>query len=71
MPADPVADDVVAAAGGDSEAWERLVERFSGLVWAVARSHRLSDADAADVTQTTWLRLAEHLHRIRQPERVG
>jgi RNA polymerase sigma factor (sigma-70 family) len=69
--ADVVADDVMAAASGDSRAWDRLVERFSGLVWSVARSHRLSDADAADVSQTTWLRLAEHLHRLRQPERVG
>lgn len=66
-----VVDDVLAAASGDSRAWDRLVERFSGLVWAVARAHRLSDADAADVSQTTWLRLAEHVHRLREPERVG
>jgi RNA polymerase sigma factor (sigma-70 family) len=59
------------AAGGDSRAWDHLVERFGGLVWSIARAHRLSDADAADVSQTTWLRLVEHLDRIRQPERVG
>ncbi len=68
---DDVVADVMAATAGDSQAWDRLVERFSSLVWAVARSHRLNDADAADVSQTTWLRLAEHLHRLRQPERVG
>lgn len=66
-----VAADVAAAASGESRAWNRLVERYSGLVWAVARSYRLDEADAADVSQTTWLRLAEHLHRLRQPERVG
>ena len=27
-------------------------------------------SDAADVSQTTWLRLAEHLNRIREPERL-
>jgi len=70
-PAEPIVVDVRAAAGGDRDAWDRLVARFTGLVWAVARSHRLSDADAADVSQTTWLRLAEHLHRLREPERVG
>lgn len=69
--ADSIVGDVRAAAGGDRDAWYRLVERYTGLVWAVARSHRLSDADAADVSQTTWLRLAEHLHRLREPERVG
>jgi RNA polymerase sigma factor (sigma-70 family) len=40
-------------------------------VWAIARAHRLSAADAADVSQTTWLRLLEHLGRIEQPERIG
>ncbi|HEX2272873.1 MAG TPA: sigma-70 family RNA polymerase sigma factor [Acidimicrobiales bacterium] len=62
---------VRAAAEGDQVAWGALVERFSGLVWAVARAHRLSKADAADVSQTTWMRLVEHLGDIRQPERVG
>jgi len=40
-------------------------------VWAVARAHRLGNADAADVFQTTWLRLAEHIARIDHPDRVG
>jgi RNA polymerase sigma factor (sigma-70 family) len=62
---------VEAAAAGDSAAWDEFVERFSGTVWAVARSHRLSGFDAADVSQTTWLRLIENLDRIRDPERVG
>ena len=38
---------------------------------AVCRSHRLSDSDAADVEQTTWLRLLEHVGRLERPERVG
>src|SRR3954468_5004445 len=62
---------VHAAADGDQEAWDALVDRFAGLVWSIARAHRLSAADAADVSQTTWLRLVEHLGRIRDPERVG
>jgi RNA polymerase sigma factor (sigma-70 family) len=62
---------VRAAAQGDSGAWNELVERYSGLVWAVARAHRLSAADAADVAQTTWLRLVEHLERLKTPAAVG
>jgi RNA polymerase sigma factor (sigma-70 family) len=62
---------VRGAAGGDENAWRGLVARFSGLVWSVARAHRLAGADAADVFQTTWLRLAEHIGRIEQPDRVG
>ena len=65
-------DDLVrAAAAGDQAAWSELVERFQGLVWATARSFRLSRADAADVAQTTWLRLVENLDRIREPDRLG
>jgi RNA polymerase sigma factor (sigma-70 family) len=71
MEADDVAGWLKAAASGDASAWDSLVERFGNLVWAVARSHRLSSADASDVSQTTWLRLVEHLDRIQQPERLG
>jgi len=59
------------ASTGDQVAWNAIVDRFSGLVWATARAHRLSRGDAADVAQTTWLRLVEHLDRIREPERLG
>jgi RNA polymerase sigma factor (sigma-70 family) len=64
-------DLVKAAAQGDEAAWRVLVERFSSLVWAVARSFRLSTADASDVYQTVWLRFAEHLGRIQNPDQVG
>ena len=64
-------DDVRSATSGDVEAWDRIVHRFAGLVWAVVRGHRLSAEDAADVAQTTWLRLVEHLGRLRDPERLG
>jgi RNA polymerase sigma factor (sigma-70 family) len=62
---------VKAAAAGDERAWNALVEEFSGLLWAVARAHRLPAADAADVVQATWLRLLEHLQRLQDPSRVG
>jgi hypothetical protein len=48
---------IVAASEGDEGAWSAIVDRFEGLVWATTRAHRLSQAEAADVTQTTWLRL--------------
>ncbi|MFY1638020.1 RNA polymerase sigma factor [Solwaraspora sp. WMMB335] len=68
---DEVAELVHAAAGGDRAAWEALVARYARLVWAVARGYRLDDADAADVSQATWLRLVENLGRLRNPASVG
>jgi RNA polymerase sigma factor (sigma-70 family) len=62
---------VAAAARGDETAWNHLVERYSSLLWAIARAHRLSSGDAADVIQATWLRLVEHLAGIRNPDGVG
>jgi len=73
----PAVDDaelvlvVEQARGGANAAWENLVERFGGLVAAIARRCRLNDADVAEVCQTTWLRLVENLDRIEQPERIG
>jgi len=66
-----LADLVVGAAAGEQKAWDELVDRFAGLVWHVARSHRLGDADASDVAQTVWLRLVESLPRLREPAAVG
>lgn len=65
------AELVEAARSGAQAAWDTLVQRHGGRIWAVARAHRLSAADAEDVFQVTFLRLVTHLDTIRQPERVG
>lgn len=62
-----VASLLEAAAEGDERAWSALVVHFHGLLWATARACGLSEPDAADVTQTTWLRLAEQLGKISEP----
>jgi RNA polymerase sigma factor (sigma-70 family) len=59
------------AADGDRWAWERLVEQYARLIWAMTRDFKLAESDAADVTQVTWLRLLEHIDRLEQPARVG
>ncbi len=64
--------DLVRRAGqGQQSAWDALVARYGSRVWAVARAFRLSQADAEDVFQTTWLHLVTHLDGIRDPERIG
>lgn len=61
---------VSAAAEGDEAAWDELVDAFTGMLWAIARSYRLDTADAGDAVQTTWLRLVENLGRIEDPRRL-
>jgi RNA polymerase sigma factor (sigma-70 family) len=62
---------LAAAATGDERAWDGLLDRFGSMIWAIARAHRLGDADAADVAQATWTALLTHLGQLKDPDRVG
>ncbi len=66
-----VAGLVRQAAVGDRVAWERLVDQYERLIWAITRDFKLSENDAGDVFQVTWLRLLEHINKIEKPDRVG
>jgi DNA-directed RNA polymerase specialized sigma24 family protein len=52
-----------SAADGDQRGWDALVDEFGAMIRGVARSHRLSDVDAADVTQATRRRALQRLRR--------
>jgi len=62
---------VASVRTGDAEAWNALTERFTNLLWSIARSMRLNEADAADAVQSTFLRLVENLDSVRDPGRIG
>lgn len=62
------AELVLAAAAGSRAAWDELVERFTPLVFSITARYRLSYADAADVSQTVWLQLVQHLPQLREPK---
>jgi RNA polymerase sigma factor (sigma-70 family) len=66
-----VPDLVAAARDGDQDAWNAIVDRFLPLVTGVVARHRLFGADAEDVNQTVWLKLVEHLGRLREPEALA
>jgi len=62
---------VEAAAAGEAQAWQELIDRYAVLIRSVCRAHRLCEADGEDVAQLTWLRAVEHIGRLRDPERFG
>lgn len=72
---DHLSTDIAAvvhrAAKGDALAWNRLVDQYGRLIWSITREFNLVESDAADVVQTTWMRLLEHIGRLQHPERVG
>jgi RNA polymerase sigma factor (sigma-70 family) len=71
MTDDQISGMVRAAAAGDRQAWEGVVDRYVALLWSIALRHGLCESDAADVVQTTWLRLLERIHTVREPSRIG
>ena len=65
---DPVVIALVRrAAAGDQAAWDEIVDRYAQLVWSICVRYQLSRADIEDVGQTVWLRLVEHLGKLREP----
>jgi len=55
---------------GEGAAWEALVHRYQRLVYAIVRRVGLDEHAAADVFQTVFARLVEHLPRIADPQRL-
>jgi RNA polymerase sigma factor (sigma-70 family) len=58
---------VTRARNGDQQAWDELVDRYAPLIWSICRRYRLGRADAEDVGQSVWLRLAGQLASLRDP----
>ncbi len=66
-----VEGQVLEARNGDTSAWKNLVDGHSGLVWSIIRGFRFDEETSKDVFQTVWLKLAEHLDRIREPAKLA
>ena len=67
------ADDAALVArcrSGDGAAWAVLVRRYQRIVYAIAMRTGADEHAAADVFQTVFSRLHEHLPRLAQPERL-
>ncbi len=55
---------------GDAGAWRKLVQRYQRLVYAVGRRAGLDEHASADVFQTVFARLVEHLPRLRETDKL-
>jgi RNA polymerase sigma factor (sigma-70 family) len=55
---------------GDSQAWEALIMRYKRLIYSIPVRFNFSPPDAADVFQSTCLLLIEHLHELRNEQRL-
>jgi len=55
---------------GDATAWAALVRRYQRLVYAVVMRAGFDEHGAADVFQTVFARLVQHLPKLTQPDRL-
>jgi RNA polymerase sigma factor (sigma-70 family) len=62
-----IATLVAAATAGDAQAWSEIVHRYGRLLIRVLLPYRLTPGELEDVAQTVWLRLIEHIGRLREP----
>lgn len=71
-PPSPASDAelITACRRNEPRAWERLVLRFERLIYTVPRRAGLDADAAANVFQTVFVRLHEHLDTLTQPDRV-
>jgi RNA polymerase sigma factor (sigma-70 family) len=61
---------IAACRRGDAEAWQVLVLRYQRLIYTIPIRGGLDEQQAAEVFQTVFVRLVEHLPRIEQPDRL-
>jgi len=69
---DELSDDelIQRCRAGEAAAWSTLVRRYQRLIYTVPRRAGLDDGAAADVFQTCFQRLFEHLDRLDDASRV-
>ena len=62
-----IAGLVRGAAAGDRRAWERLVDQYARLIWAITAEFKLMESDAADVSSDHMAALARAHRSNRVP----
>ncbi len=68
--AQPLPELVTGALAGHQDAWNALVARLERVVWKAVNMMTFDHEIRDDAFAATWLRLAERLHTIREPEKL-
>jgi RNA polymerase sigma factor (sigma-70 family) len=63
--------ELVGRAATDDDAFRVLQHRFKAVVWANTARYGFNQQTREDVAQLVWLKLFQHLTRLREPERLA
>ena len=61
---------VVRCQLGERQAFDELIEQWSGPVWKYVRRLTGSDDAADDVVQNVWLRVLRGMHKLRDGSKL-
>jgi RNA polymerase sigma factor (sigma-70 family) len=61
---------VLACRRGDQLAWEKLIQRYQRLIFAIPRRAGLDEDQAAEVFQEVFATLCQRINDIEEPERL-
>jgi len=61
---------VLACRRGDQLAWEKLIQRYQRLIYAIPRRAGLDEDRAAEIFQDVFTTLYQKLNDIQEPERL-
>jgi len=56
---------------GDALAWEALIMRYRRFIYSIPVKFGFRAADASDVFQTVCLKLIEHLHEVKDENKLS
>src|SRR5262249_1585850 len=57
--------------GGDSHAWESLIQRYRRLIYSIPVKFGFQPSDAADVFQSVCVKLLEHLGTVKDETKMS
>jgi len=57
--------------GGDSRAWESLIQRYRRLIYSIPVKFGFQPSDAADVFQSVCVKLLEHLGTVKDETKMS
>ena len=61
---------VAMCIAGDATAWETLVRRYRRFIYSIPVKFGLQPQDAADIFQTVCVKWIEHLHELRDEQKL-
>lgn len=60
-----------AAAKGNRQAWDELVDRYAGSMWTVMKDFDLPEDDLGHVGEAVWIRFLERIELfVKRPEEI-